>query len=157
MSGCNWWSLLSLPLKFTLILVPTFARGPFSPLFKEANDHWTNIWKRITADMTISSRALFIYCNLITEMQMYSYNKEREKCHEESRQKSTRPNVKVDHQKHIIQLRFTNKKKKQTNWVQWNHVLPISNFFALNLKRPVQGAARISTGKILQESTIRWK
>ena len=57
---------------------------------------------------------LFIYCNLITEMQMYSYTKEREKCHEESLQKSTRPRVKVDHQIHIIQLRFTlsNKKNK---------------------------------------------
>ena len=120
---------------------------------------WTNIWKRITADMTISSRALFIYCNLITEMQMYGCNQEREKCHEESLQKSTRSNVKVDHQIHIIQLRFTlsDKKKKQTNWVQWNRFLPIRNFFALNLKRPVQSAARISTGKILQESTIWWK
>ena len=45
---------------------------------------------------------------------MYSYNKEREKCYEESLQKSTRPHVKVDHQINIIQLRFTlsNEKKK---------------------------------------------
>ena len=160
MSGCNWWSLLGLPLKFTPFLVPTLARDPSSPLAKEADDQWTNTWKKITANTTISSRALFIYCNLITEMQMHGYNKEWEKCHEERLQKNTRPHVKVDHQIHIIQLRFTlsNKKKKtKTNWVQWNHDLPIRNFFALNSKCPVQCAARISTCKILQESTIRWK
>ena len=43
--------------------------------------------KKITADTTISSRASFIYCNLITEMQMYSYNKEREKCYEDKNKK----------------------------------------------------------------------
>ena len=104
-------------------------------------------------------KGLFIYYNLITEIQMYWYNKEKEKSHDESLQKGNRPHVKANHQIHFIQLRYmlSKEKKKKTKWVQWNHDLPIRNFFTLNLKLSVQRAVRISTGKIFQVSTIWWK
>ena len=45
-SGCISWSLQSLALKVTLILLPTLTRGPSSPFVKEADDQGINTYNR---------------------------------------------------------------------------------------------------------------